>query len=85
MITGEEWPAKNIRNERLLECTDIIRRLLAGEEVNYKGHVKVRDAKLYTRPDVQPLLFCAAVSDETAAWAGEWADGLLTTAGNDAG
>jgi len=40
----------------------------------------VHQAKLYTRPAKQPKLLCAAISEQTAAWAGEWADGLLTTA-----
>ncbi|RZJ63564.1 MAG: LLM class flavin-dependent oxidoreductase [Flavobacterium sp.] len=41
--------------------------------------VNVENARLYTLPKEKPLLFCAAVSLETARWAGEWADGLLTT------
>lgn len=82
MITGTGWPSKKIRNERLLACATIIRRLLNGEEVSYDGHVKVQGARLYTLPAIQPLLLCAAISSETAAWAGTWADGLLTTAGN---
>jgi coenzyme F420-dependent glucose-6-phosphate dehydrogenase len=80
VITGEDWPSKKIRNERLLECVMIIRRLLTGEKVNYTGHVRVKNARLYTLPEVQPLLLCAAISDQTAAWAANWADGLLTTA-----
>lgn len=83
IITGEKWPSKETRNERLLECVDIIRRLLAGEEVNHDGCVKVKAAKLYTLPQKHPLLFCAAISPETCAWAGSWADGLLTIAEAD--
>jgi alkanesulfonate monooxygenase SsuD/methylene tetrahydromethanopterin reductase-like flavin-dependent oxidoreductase (luciferase family) len=37
---------------------------------------------LYTRPLQAPPLFCVALSRETSAWAGGWADGLLTTAGD---
>jgi coenzyme F420-dependent glucose-6-phosphate dehydrogenase len=81
-ITGTPWPPKNIRNERLRECVDVIRRLLNGEKVTWQGHVNVKDAKLYTLPKVPPKLMCAAISKETSAWCGEWADGLLTTAGN---
>lgn len=77
-ITGEKWPAKAERNERLLECVQIIRRLFNGETVNHKGLVTVENAKLYTRPQSLPLLLAAAVTKETAAWAGSWADGLLT-------
>jgi probable non-F420 flavinoid oxidoreductase len=81
-ITGEEWPSKEIRNERLKECASIIRRLLAGEEVSYEGHVKVKEAKLYTLPEVKPLLYCAAITEKTSAWAGSWADGLVTVSGS---
>jgi coenzyme F420-dependent glucose-6-phosphate dehydrogenase len=77
-ITGERWPPKEERNARLLECVDIIRRMLGGETVTHRGMVKVEQAKLYTRPVTMPKLFCAAITPETAKWAGEWADGLLT-------
>lgn len=83
VITRTGWPDKRLRNERLLECAGIIRRLWEGEEVTYSGHVKIHQAKLYTRPLQKPLLLCAAISVETARWAGSWADGLLTTAEND--
>lgn len=78
-ITGEPWPEKSIRNARLLECATVIRRLLAGDEVNHAGLVNVHQAQLYTRPLQAPPLMCAALSKETAYWAGSWADGLLTT------
>ena len=77
-ITGDKWPAKSIRNERLLECFHIIKRLLNGETVSYEGHVKIEDAKLYTLPKHQPLLLGAALTNETAEWMGSWAEGLLT-------
>jgi coenzyme F420-dependent glucose-6-phosphate dehydrogenase len=77
-ITGEKWPSKSDRNLRLLECATIIRRLFNGETVSHKGLITIENAKLYTRPLNSPLLLCAAVSKETAAWAGTWADGLLT-------
>lgn len=82
-ITGEEWPDKKSRNQRLLECAVIIRRLFAGETVTHEGLVKVIEAKLFSLPAQTPRLFCAAISSETAAWAGSWADGLLTTADKD--
>lgn len=81
-ITGEPWPEKKIRNERLKECALIIRRMLAGDEVSFEGTVKVNAAKLYTLPETVPLLFCAALSEETSTWAAEWADGLLTVSGD---
>jgi coenzyme F420-dependent glucose-6-phosphate dehydrogenase len=77
-ITGEKFPIKSERNERLLECADIIKRLLNGETVTHFGRVTVEGAKLYTLPKVSPLLIGAAVTKETAAWMGSWADGMIT-------
>ena len=77
-VTGEGWPRKSVRNERLRECVNVIRALLRGEEVSYDGLVTVDRARVWTLPDVQPDLIAAAVSAETAGWAAEWADGLVT-------
>lgn len=77
-ITGEKWPQKSERNERLLECASIIKRLLAGETVNHAGKITVENARLYTLPQKAPLVIGAAVTKETAAWMGTWADGIIT-------
>jgi coenzyme F420-dependent glucose-6-phosphate dehydrogenase len=77
-ITGEHWPAKDERNARLRECVDVMRALWEGETVTHRGRVTVEGATLHTRPPTPPTLFAAAVSEETARWAGEWADGLIT-------
>ena len=77
-ITGERWPRKELRSARLRECVEIIRALLRGEEVSHDGLVKVDRARVYTRPDTPPDLVGAAVSEQTAAWCAEWADGLIT-------
>ena len=77
-VTGEPWPRKDIRQQRLLECVDIIRRLLAGETVTHDGLVTVENAKLWDRPTVPPRLIAPAVSVTTAAEAASWADGLIT-------
>jgi coenzyme F420-dependent glucose-6-phosphate dehydrogenase len=82
-ITADPWPEKQQRNERLKECADIIRELLKGEEVSYSGHVRIKEAKLYTLPMTVPPLFGCALTTETARWLGEWADGLLTIAENE--
>jgi coenzyme F420-dependent glucose-6-phosphate dehydrogenase len=84
MITGTLWPQKESRNERLLECFKVISKLLKGEKVTFHGHINVSNAKLYTLPGEMPSLFCAAISEETAQWAGSWADGLITTGGSTA-
>ena len=77
-VTGAVWPEKGVRKERLLECVAVIRALLAGETVSHRGLVTVSEARLYTLPAKAPPLFAAAISPETAAWAGSWADGLIT-------
>lgn len=77
-ITGRPWPPKELRNRRLGECVDVIRRLLDGERVTHEGMVTVHEAKLWTRPKSPPPLYVPALSPETARWAGSWADGLIT-------
>ena len=77
-ITGEGWPPKAERTERLAECVAIMRALFRGEEVSHFGHVVVDRARLWTLPETPPELLCAAVSEATAAWGSEWADGLAT-------
>jgi coenzyme F420-dependent glucose-6-phosphate dehydrogenase len=78
-ITGQRWPIKSERNTRLLECVQIIHKLWAGESVSFQGeHITIEEAKLYTRPTQPPLLIGAAVTPETAAWVGSWADGIIT-------
>ena len=77
-ITGEPWPPKADRNQRLREAADVIRRLWAGETVSHEGHVTVSEARLWTRPARPPVLVGAAVTPETAGWVAEWADALIT-------
>ena len=77
-ITGQEWPRKDVREARLLACVDVIRDLLAGQEVSREGLITVDRARLWTRPDTPPPLIGAAVSTKTAAWCASWADGLVT-------
>ena len=77
-VTGDRWPAKADRDSRLLECVEVIRALLRGEEVTHDGLVRVDRARVWSVPKEAPLLFGAAVSEETATVAGSWADGLIT-------
>lgn len=77
-ITGERWPTKPVRDARLLECVEVIRALLRGEEVTHDGLVKVHRARIWSRPAEPPALIGAAVSEQTARTVGGWADGLIT-------
>jgi len=79
-VTGDRWPAKDDRNQRLAESADVIRRLLAGHEVDHDGAVRVHRARVWSRPQTPPPLFGAAVSAETAGWLAGRFDGLATVA-----
>ena len=82
-ITGEAWPVKDDRNQRMREAADIMRRLWAGETVSHAGHVSISEAKLWTRPERPPMLVGAAVTPETAGWVAGWADALITVSQPD--
>ncbi|HEX6300888.1 MAG TPA: TIGR03885 family FMN-dependent LLM class oxidoreductase [Acidimicrobiia bacterium] len=77
-VTGDQWPPKPMRDARLLEAVDVIQRLLRGDEVSAEGQVRVDRARVWSLPEDPPLLFGAAVSEETARTVGGWADGLIT-------
>jgi probable non-F420 flavinoid oxidoreductase len=77
-VTGDRWPDKTTRDARLLECVDVIRALLRGEEVSHDGLVRVDRARVWSLPERSPDLYGAAVSEETARTVGGWADGLIT-------
>lgn len=78
-VVGSEWPAKPERNARLLAGTEIIRALLRGEEVDRRDRwFTVDKARLWSLPATPPALFAAALSNDTAQWAGGWSDGLVT-------
>ncbi|RBY93408.1 LLM class F420-dependent oxidoreductase [Blastococcus sp. TF02-8] len=77
-VTGEKWPRKDVRDARLRECIDVIRALLAGEEVTHDGLVTVDRARVWSLPDQPPALVAPAVTAGTARRAAEWADGLIT-------
>ena len=77
-VTGDRWPDKSARDARLLECVEVIRALLRGEEVSHDGLVRVDRARVWSLPERVPSLYGAAVSEETARTVGGWADGLIT-------
>ncbi|NUR82437.1 MAG: TIGR03885 family FMN-dependent LLM class oxidoreductase [Dermatophilaceae bacterium] len=77
-VTGGDWPRKDVRDARLAECVDVIRRLLHGEEVSHDGLVTVHRGRLWTLPDPVPDLVGPAVTPATAARHATWADGLIT-------
>jgi probable non-F420 flavinoid oxidoreductase len=77
-VTGDRWPRKDVREARLLESVEVMRRLWRGEQVSHDGLVKVDRARLWTRPEAEVAVVAGAVSEATARWAASWADGLIT-------
>jgi len=83
-ITGDDWPRKEQRDERLRASADVMRRLLAGEQVDADGHVRVHEAKLWSLPETPPPLLAAGISTRTATEVARWADGLITVGADPA-
>ena len=77
-ITGTPWPPERIRDARLRECVDVIRALLAGEEVTHRGLVDVERARIWSLPEQQPALIGPVMSVPTARRHADWADGFIT-------
>ncbi|MGJ9403114.1 TIGR03885 family FMN-dependent LLM class oxidoreductase [Arthrobacter sp. KK5.5] len=77
-VTGDPWPPKDVRQDRLEECVDVMRRLFAGGEVTHRGLVTVESARLWDVPATPPPMLVPAVSTATAARGAAWADGLIT-------
>ena len=54
------WPKWPERSERLIEATDIIRRMWGGQQISHEGKYYKVNAKLYDRPaKAIPLLMAA--------------------------
>lgn len=82
-ITGERWPPAGQRRDWLAEAVEVIRRLLAGEELTYRGrYVTVEHAQLFTRPPQPPPIMIAASGRRGAALAGQLGDGLIAAVPN---
>lgn len=77
-ITGAKWPVKEMRNARLQESVDIMRELWRGDYVTRNGLIQIERAKLFTRPHAMPTVYGAALTEKTAQWLGNWADGMIT-------
>ena len=62
-MTGDPWPPKPDRDARLLECVEVIRALLRGEEVTHHGLVTVDRARVWSLPSHPTAIFGAAVTE----------------------
>jgi coenzyme F420-dependent glucose-6-phosphate dehydrogenase len=77
-VTGKPWPRPGIRRRMIAEAVQIIRPLLAGEDVNHEGEFfTVEHAQLYTRPASLPDIWLAVAGPRTARLAAEQCDGMI--------
>lgn len=77
--TGNTWPSSSERFKRLKEAVQIIKKLWTEEWVSFKGeYYWIKDSNLYTKPKKPIPLYIAAMGPQTAKFAGEEGDGLIT-------
>ena len=80
-VTGEGWPAFDVRIEKLEEAVEIIRALFTGEQITHRGtHFTVENAKLFTAPDDPAPIYVAGGGEAAASAAGAFGDGYINTA-----
>jgi G6PDH family F420-dependent oxidoreductase len=77
-VTGEGFPARRARHERLREALEIIRLLWQGGYRSYDGrHLHLEDARVFDLPEELPGIAVAASGPESARIAAELGDGLF--------
>jgi G6PDH family F420-dependent oxidoreductase len=77
-VVGDGWPPVNVRHEMLEEATTIIRALLDGGYVNFKGeHYRVDSAKLWDRPEERVEIGIAVSGEQSVQTFAPLADHLV--------
>src|ERR1700742_2953620 len=77
---GFPFPGYAERQARMQESLEIMHRLLAGEKVTFHGeYYTTETAKLYSPPKGSVPILMAAGGPKSAAFAGTYADGLITS------
>jgi G6PDH family F420-dependent oxidoreductase len=72
------WPKWPERSERLVEATDIIRKLWSGKPVDHAGKYYRVNMRLYDVPQSPIPLFMAGNGPKAMNRVGRYADGLIT-------
>jgi coenzyme F420-dependent glucose-6-phosphate dehydrogenase len=82
---GFAFPGYAERQARMQEALEIMHRMLAGEKVTFRGeYYTTETAKLYSPPKGSLPILMAAGGPKSAAFAGTYADGLITSVKNPA-
>ena len=77
---GFPFPAYAERQARMQEALEIIHRLFAGEKISFDGtYYQTESARLYSPPVGSLPVMMAAGGPKSAAFAGRYADGLITS------
>jgi len=77
---GWVFPAYAERMDRMREALRILRHLLDGEKLDFEGeYYRTQTARLYSPPAHRIPLLVAAGGPKSARFAGEFADGLITS------
>jgi len=78
---GLDWPSPADQLARTEEALTIVRRLLDGETVDFRGEFfRTTGARLYTTLEHRPPIYLSAFGPQAAAVAGRVADGVWTLA-----
>lgn len=73
------WPKWSERSDRLVEATEIIRKLWTGDQIVHTGKYYNVNAKLYDPPAGPiPLLMAGNVGPKAMYRSGQYGDGLVT-------
>lgn len=79
--TGE-WPGYDERQERMGEAIQLIRELWKGQPVSWRGkYYRTEKLRIYTLPPKPVPIYVSAMVADSATFAGEHGDGLLTVGG----
>jgi coenzyme F420-dependent glucose-6-phosphate dehydrogenase len=77
---GFPFPGYGERHARMDEALEIIRRLLDGEKLSYRGsYYRTETARLYSLPMHPVPMLMAAGGPKSATLAGQRADGIITS------
>ena len=75
--TGQ-WPKWQERSDRLVEATDLIRKLWGGQQVQHQGKFYQANMKLFDPPAKSIPLLMAGNGPKAMRRCGQYADGLIT-------
>lgn len=77
-ILGDPWPGAEERLDMLEEAVTIIRELLTGQLITYRGrYYTVETARLYSLPETPPPVFLSGFGEKAIKLAGKIADGYM--------